>query len=136
MNYMERILITSANNSFHYYFFFLMLRRPPRSTLFPYTTLFRSRPAHSSRRRCCRGVPAMTALAAVVLGASSGRVMLAQVSPDTLRLDEVARFDNVPVPVGGTLYWDILRLYRGVLDGLRAAGLAAPDRRLDSIGVD
>src|SRR5687768_17883892 len=26
----------------HYFFFFLMLRRPPRSTLFPYTTLFRS----------------------------------------------------------------------------------------------
>src|SRR5256885_13255579 len=27
------------------FFFFLMIRRPPRSTLFPYTTLFRSRPA-------------------------------------------------------------------------------------------
>src|SRR3712207_9121492 len=27
---------------FHFYFFFLMIRRPPRSTLFPYTTLFRS----------------------------------------------------------------------------------------------
>src|SRR5436309_9616539 len=27
------------------YFFFLMLRRPPRSTLFPYTTLFRSPPS-------------------------------------------------------------------------------------------
>src|SRR5216683_5164385 len=26
-----------------YYFFFLMIRRPPRSTLFPYTTLFRSK---------------------------------------------------------------------------------------------
>src|SRR3712207_8578697 len=26
------------------YFFFLMIRRPPRSTLFPYTTLFRSPP--------------------------------------------------------------------------------------------
>src|SRR5256885_8304926 len=26
----------------HVYFFFLMIRRPPRSTLFPYTTLFRS----------------------------------------------------------------------------------------------
>src|SRR5947199_3394732 len=26
----------------HYIFFFLMIRRPPRSTLFPYTTLFRS----------------------------------------------------------------------------------------------
>src|SRR3712207_8387138 len=29
--------------SFMYVFFFLMIRRPPRSTLFPYTTLFRSR---------------------------------------------------------------------------------------------
>src|SRR5438876_7835037 len=28
-------------------FFFLMIRRPPRSTLFPYTTLFRSRLSHS-----------------------------------------------------------------------------------------
>src|SRR5271167_5076887 len=27
----------------HAFFFFLMIRRPPRSTLFPYTTLFRSR---------------------------------------------------------------------------------------------
>src|SRR2546422_1073942 len=36
-------------------FFFLMIRRPPRSTLFPYTTLFRSRPASRSRRcRCTR----------------------------------------------------------------------------------
>src|SRR5580704_18300120 len=30
-------------------FFFLMIRRPPRSTLFPYTTLFRSRPRHPGR---------------------------------------------------------------------------------------
>src|SRR5476651_2755773 len=29
---------------FFFCFFFLMIRRPPRSTLFPYTTLFRSRP--------------------------------------------------------------------------------------------
>src|SRR5258706_9424859 len=33
-------------------FFFLMIRRPPRSTLFPYTTLFRSRYAHLIAR--CR----------------------------------------------------------------------------------
>src|SRR6266542_4360146 len=32
-------------------FFFLMIRRPPRSTLFPYTTLFRSRPTARSRRQ-------------------------------------------------------------------------------------
>src|SRR4051812_49720365 len=38
-------------------FFFLMIRRPPRSTLFPYTTLFRSPsrpPCRSSRRPGCR----------------------------------------------------------------------------------
>src|SRR5437870_11084288 len=34
-------------NLFYLFFFFLMLRRPPRSTLFPYTTLFRSLMTHS-----------------------------------------------------------------------------------------
>src|SRR5215467_14749944 len=34
------------------FFFFLMIRRPPRSTLFPYTTLFRSRPACTSPAAC------------------------------------------------------------------------------------
>src|SRR5205807_8102727 len=29
----------------YFFFFFLLIRRPPRSTLFPYTTLFRSKPA-------------------------------------------------------------------------------------------
>src|SRR2546430_11028474 len=41
-------------DTMHVIFFFLMIRRPPRSTLFPYTTLFRSRAAH---RRCGRGPP-------------------------------------------------------------------------------
>src|SRR5205823_13316124 len=35
---------------FFFFFFFLMLRRPPRSTLFPYTTLFRSPRANFPRR--------------------------------------------------------------------------------------
>src|SRR2546430_9579970 len=42
-----------------YFFFFLMIRRPPRSTLFPYTTLFRSRHARRPGRQYmgdrCRG---------------------------------------------------------------------------------
>src|SRR2546430_14239729 len=33
---------------FIFFFFFLMIRRPPRSTLFPYTTLFRSLPLVAS----------------------------------------------------------------------------------------
>src|SRR6266704_6178402 len=38
------------------FFFFLMIRRPPRSTLFPYTTLFRPCRGHR-RRRECRAYP-------------------------------------------------------------------------------
>src|SRR2546429_5058914 len=36
------ISFTSCSTIKYYFFFFLMIRRPPRSTLFPYTTLFRS----------------------------------------------------------------------------------------------
>src|SRR5205085_7060774 len=36
--------------SYSCFLFFLLLRRPPRSTLFPYTTLFRSRPRQPGRR--------------------------------------------------------------------------------------
>src|SRR5689334_25117502 len=35
-------LLLCFDSSFSFFFFFLMIRRPPRSTLFPYTTLFRS----------------------------------------------------------------------------------------------
>src|SRR5574337_1945026 len=43
-----------------FFFFFLMIRRPPRSTLFPYTTLFRSGPSAPSPAitACVSGVPA------------------------------------------------------------------------------
>ena len=69
-------------------------------------------------------------VAAVDLGAASGRVMRARVGDGALEIAEVGRFDNVPVHAGGTLHWDALRIYRGVLDGLRAAG------PVDSVGVD
>src|SRR2546429_6318842 len=54
-------------------FFFLMIRRPPRSTLFPYTTLFRSRPRRPLRRHPGRraAVPAPDAPAGVGRGARS-----------------------------------------------------------------
>ncbi|WP_219416821.1 rhamnulokinase [Pseudonocardia nigra] len=69
-------------------------------------------------------------VAAVDLGASSGRVMLADVGPDRLDLTEVARFPNGPVRLGDTLYWDVLALYRAILGGLRAAG------QVDAVGID
>src|SRR4051794_19167076 len=74
------------------------------------------------------------AFAAVDLGASSGRVMVARVGPELLDLQEAHRFPNRPVRIAGTLHWDVLALYAGVLDGLRAAGRDAG--RLDGIGID
>jgi len=71
--------------------------------------------------------------AAVDLGASSGRVMLAEVTPRAIELHEVHRFANRPVRVAGTLHWDVLALWSGVLDGLRIAGGSGA---LDGIGVD
>src|SRR6267143_7218264 len=40
----------TRSHNFSLFFFFLMIRRPPRSTLFPYTTLFRSTPSRSDTR--------------------------------------------------------------------------------------
>ncbi|MGV4889975.1 rhamnulokinase [Streptomyces viridosporus] len=68
--------------------------------------------------------------AAVDLGASSGRVMVGRVGPDSLELTEAHRFPNRPVRVPEGLRWDVLGLYAGVLDGLRAAGA------VDSVGID
>lgn len=73
-------------------------------------------------------------VAAVDLGASSGRVIVGRVDADRLELQEVSRFANGPVLVGDTLYWDILGLYRGVLEGLGAAHQEVDT--IDSIGID
>lgn len=78
-------------------------------------------------------MPARAAVAAADLGASSGRVMVGVAGPGELTLHEVHRFANLPVTVGGTLYWDVLRLHAELLAGLRAA-----NKRFDlaSIGID
>ena len=76
-----------------------------------------------------------TAVAAVDLGASGGRVMMGTVGRgQQLELQELHRFPNVPVRVLGTLHWDVLALFRGVLDGLGAAARAGAG--LASLGID
>src|SRR5438105_333763 len=72
----------------------------------------------------------MATLAAVDLGAQSGRVAVGRFDGERLKVTEVHRFENTPVRTRDTLHWDILRLYHEVLVGLRAAG------RVDSIAVD
>jgi rhamnulokinase len=73
-------------------------------------------------------------VAAVDLGASSGRVMVGRVAPNELDLTEVHRFPNEPVRLPDGLHWDILRLHHEVLAGLREAVRAAEG--LVSIGLD
>ncbi|MET4783255.1 rhamnulokinase family protein [Glaciihabitans sp. UYNi722] len=74
------------------------------------------------------------AVAAVDLGATSGRVMLGYVGRGELRLVPVARFSNGPVTRSDGLHWDIDALWRDVRAGLRAAARLEPGLR--SIGVD
>ncbi len=73
------------------------------------------------------------AVAAVDLGATSGRVVLGHVGPDELRLRPVARFDNRPVRTRDGLHWNVLELYRDLCSGLARAAAQAP---LASIAVD
>jgi sugar (pentulose or hexulose) kinase len=72
-------------------------------------------------------------LAAVDLGATSGRVMAAAVGPDRLDLTEVHRFPNGAVQVGDELVWDIVGLYREILAGLRKVAASGP---LHGVGID
>ena len=72
-------------------------------------------------------------VAAVDLGASSGRVMVGTVGPHLLDLEEVHRFRNGAVEVDGALTWDVRALHAEVLAGLRAAAAGGP---VDAIGID
>jgi len=73
-------------------------------------------------------------VAAVDLGATSGRVVLGHVAHDELRLTDVARFANQPVRTLDGLHWSVLELYRDVVEGLAAATRQEPE--LASIGID
>jgi len=79
------------------------------------------------------------AFVAVDLGASSGRVIVAEVAPRTLELREIHRFANDPVALPDGLHWDIVRLYGEVIAGLMQAARLPHELRgigIDSWGVD
>src|SRR3954469_20018848 len=76
-------------------------------------------------------------VAAVDIGASSGRVMLGRVGPGQLFFEEVHRFTNEPVRLTTGLHWDVVGLFRETLAGLRAARAALlPAETLGSIGIN
>lgn len=73
-------------------------------------------------------------VAAVDLGATSGRVVLGRIGAGELQVKTVHRFDNLPVQTADGLHWNLLELYRQILLGLAACVQQAPE--LISVGVD
>lgn len=69
------------------------------------------------------------------LGAESGRVMAGLWNGREMRLEEVHRFANGGVSIGGTLRWDLLRLWSEIQSGLAAAARKY-GHSIVSIGVD
>jgi rhamnulokinase len=76
-------------------------------------------------------------VAAIDLGATSGRVMLGTWAKQRLHLEEVHRFPNAFHSLGGHDYWNIGGLWQEIVAGVRAAAKALPrGARLTSVGVD
>ncbi|HEY3397939.1 MAG TPA: rhamnulokinase family protein [Armatimonadota bacterium] len=69
------------------------------------------------------------------LGAESGRAVAGTLADGRLVLEELHRFPNEPVLVGDTLHWDILSLYRNVLQGMRAY-VERYGASVESVGID
>jgi len=66
-------------------------------------------------------------------GASSGRAIIGNFENGIISLEEIHRFDNDPVLVGGTFYWDILRLFHEIKQGITKAKNSTD---FESIGID
>ena len=77
----------------------------------------------------------MLNLLAFDYGASSGRAMLGKFDGQRLDLSELHRFANEPVLVGGSLYWDILRLFHEMKQGILKCA-ASGNKDIASIGTD
>jgi rhamnulokinase len=72
---------------------------------------------------------------AVDLGAESGRVLAGRLQDERLVLDELHRFPNGPVAVGEHIYWDVLRLWSEIKQGL-ALAVDKFREQVVSVGVD
>ena len=76
---------------------------------------------------------------ALDLGAESGRAMLGELSDGALKLHELHRFANIPVQLPTGLYWDSLRLFHEICEGIRIAARSTDDLHgiaIDTWGVD
>ncbi|MCK5672332.1 MAG: hypothetical protein KAH95_03095, partial [Spirochaetales bacterium] len=74
-------------------------------------------------------------LAAVDLGASSGRTVEGQFNGSRLKMKELFRFNNNPVSTTGHLYWNILSIYQNIIESLLLFHKDVEEFP-DSIGID
>jgi rhamnulokinase len=72
---------------------------------------------------------------AVDLGAGSGRVIAARTDSTRLELEEIHRFDNPGTDLPGGSFWNLIGLYREILEGLRRA-VETHGEHIVSIGID
>ena len=80
----------------------------------------------------------MTTVLAVDLGASSGRVILVKALNDEIKMTEVHGFENTPVFLKDTLYWDFPKIMLEIQAGLQKAYRIEPFEgiAIDTWGVD
>src|SRR5579884_1793842 len=82
----------------------------------------------------------MAGFVAIDLGAESGRAMLGRIDERGLRLQEIARFANVPARLPAGLYWNSIGILTRIIDALRICSTECaivPDGiAVDSWGVD
>ena len=71
---------------------------------------------------------------AVDLGATSGRTILGKLSEGQVELEEITRFGNPLINMGGFFYWDFFALYNEIIKGLKA--VAERGIAIESIGID
>lgn len=70
---------------------------------------------------------------AIDFGASSGRAIVGKYDGNSIEIEEVHRFLNEPVTINGTMYWDTLRLFHDLKQGMMKANLSGG---FDSVGID
>lgn len=78
----------------------------------------------------------MSVYLAIDLGAGSGRVIAGVVSGEKFSLEEINRFENVPVERDGGLFWNFESLWSGVVEGLKLSVAKYGPEAIRSIGVD
>ena len=78
----------------------------------------------------------MRHVVAIDLGATSGRVIDVQFNGDTITLEPLHRFMNLPVTASNTLYWDVLSLWREIQEGLERIPHPTSSIGVDTWGVD